>query len=64
MGKSNLASPKIQKPLIQKHLDHCPEALVGPPLGVGQRYCLNEFGKITRRLCGPRKHVKVPPGAR
>ncbi len=38
-----------KKALIQSHLDHCLEDLVGP-LGVSQRHSLDEFREITRYL--------------
>ncbi|HQT51017.1 MAG: metal resistance protein [Acidovorax sp. 17-64-282] len=43
------AIQQAKKSLIQSHLDHCLEDLVGP-LGVGQRDSLDEFGEITRHL--------------
>ena len=38
-----------KKALVQDHLDHCLEDLVGP-LGAGQRQSLDEFRQITRYL--------------
>ncbi len=38
-----------KKALVQDHLDHCLEDLVGP-LGAGQRQSLDEFKQITRYL--------------
>lgn len=44
-----MAIQQAKKTLIQSHLDHCLEALVGP-LGDGQRRSLDEFREITRYL--------------
>ena len=41
------AIQQAKKALIQDHLDHCLEDLVGP-LGTNQRLCLDEFREITR----------------
>jgi uncharacterized protein len=38
-----------KKALIQDHLDHCLQDLVGP-LGEGQRRSMDEFREITRYL--------------
>lgn len=43
------AIQQAKKALVQDHLDHCLEDLVGP-LGAGQRHSLDEFRKITRYL--------------
>ncbi|QHE89133.1 metal-sensing transcriptional repressor [Hydrogenophaga sp. BPS33] len=43
------AIQQAKKSLIQDHLDHCLEDLVGP-LGVGQRQSMEEFREITRYL--------------
>lgn len=43
------AIQQAKKALIQNHLDHCLEDLVGP-LGVGERHSLDEFREITRYL--------------
>lgn len=43
------AIQQAKKFLIQDHLDHCLEDLVGP-LGVGQRQSMEEFREITRYL--------------
>lgn len=43
------AIQQAKKALIQDHLDHCLEDLVGP-LGVGQRHSMDEFREITRYL--------------
>ena len=43
------AIQQAKKALIQDHLDHCLEDLVGP-LGTGQRDSLDEFREITRYL--------------
>lgn len=43
------AIQQAKKSLIQNHLDHCLEDLVGP-LGVGQRQSMEEFREITRYL--------------
>ena len=43
------AIQQAKKALIQDHLDHCLEDLVGP-LGAGQRHSLDEFREITRYL--------------
>ena len=43
------AIQQAKKALIQDHLDHCLEDLVGP-LGAGQRHTMDEFREITRYL--------------
>ena len=43
------AIQQAKKTLIQSHLDHCLEDLVGP-LSAGQRDALDEFRAITRYL--------------
>ncbi len=43
------AIQQAKKALIQDHLDHCLEDLVGP-LKSGQRHSLDEFREITRYL--------------
>ena len=43
------AIQQAKKALIQDHLDHCFENLIGP-LGAGQRHSLDEFREITRYL--------------
>lgn len=43
------AIQQAKKALVQDHLDHCLEDLVGP-LCAGQRHSLDEFRKITRYL--------------
>jgi len=43
------AIAKAKKTLIQDHLDHCLDAVVGP-LGVAQRSEVDEFKKITKYL--------------
>lgn len=43
------AIQQAKKVLIQDHLDHCLEDLVGP-LGVHQRHAMDEFREITRYL--------------
>lgn len=43
------AIQQAKKALIQDHLDHCLEVLVGP-LGAGQRHSMAEFREITRYL--------------
>lgn len=43
------AIQQAKKALIQDHLDHCLEHLVGP-LDVGQSHSLKEFKEITRYL--------------
>lgn len=43
------AIQQAKKALIQDHLDHCLEELIGP-LGIGQRDSLDEFREITRYL--------------
>ena len=43
------AIQQAKKALIQDHLDHCLEHLVGP-LGAGQRHSMDEFREITRYL--------------
>ncbi|MHB1111732.1 MAG: metal-sensing transcriptional repressor [Acidovorax defluvii] len=43
------AIQQAKKALIQEHLDHCLEDLVGP-LGAGQRKAMDEFREITRYL--------------
>lgn len=43
------AVQQAKKTLIQSHLDHCLEDLVGP-LGQGQQRSLDEFREITRYL--------------
>lgn len=43
------AIQQAKKALIQDHLDHCLEGIVGP-LGAGQRHSLEEFRTITRYL--------------
>ena len=43
------AIQQAKKVLIQDHLDHCLEDLVGP-LGVDQRHAVDEFKAITRYL--------------
>ena len=43
------AIQQAKKTLIQNHLDHCLEDLVGP-LEADQRHSLGEFREITRYL--------------
>jgi DNA-binding FrmR family transcriptional regulator len=43
------AIQQAKKALIQNHLDHCLEDLVGT-LGADQRHALGEFKEITRYL--------------
>jgi DNA-binding FrmR family transcriptional regulator len=43
------AVQQAKKALIQDHLDHCLEGLVGP-LGVDQQHAMEEFKEITRYL--------------
>lgn len=43
------AVQQAKKALIQDHLDHCLEDLVGP-LARGQRQSMDEFKEITRYL--------------
>ena len=43
------AVQQAKKALIQDHLDHCLEGLVGP-LGEDQRHAMDEFKEITRYL--------------
>lgn len=43
------AVQQAKKALIQDHLDHCLEGLVGP-LGGDQRHSMDEFKQITRYL--------------
>ncbi len=43
------AVQQAKKTLIQDHLDHCLEHLVGP-LGVDQSHAMEEFKEITRYL--------------
>ena len=43
------AIQQAKKVLIQDHLDHCLEDLVGP-LGAGRRHSMDEFREITRYL--------------
>ncbi|WP_137922167.1 metal-sensing transcriptional repressor [Hydrogenophaga sp. 2FB] len=43
------AVQQAKKTLIQDHLDHCLEDLVGP-LPSGQRHSMDEFKEITRYL--------------
>lgn len=43
------AIQQAKKALIQDHLDHCLEDLVGP-LQSGQRHAMEEFKEITRYL--------------
>lgn len=43
------AIQQAKKTLIQNHLDHCLDDLVGP-LDVGQRHSMDEFREITRYL--------------
>jgi DNA-binding FrmR family transcriptional regulator len=43
------AIAKAKKTLIQDHLDHCLDAVVGP-LGFDQRSEVDEFKKITKYL--------------
>lgn len=43
------AVQQAKKTLIQDHLDHCLEDLVGP-LPRGQRHSMDEFKEITRYL--------------
>jgi DNA-binding FrmR family transcriptional regulator len=43
------AIQQAKKALIQDHLDHCLEDLVGP-LEAGQRQSMDEFREITRYL--------------
>jgi uncharacterized protein len=43
------AIQQAKKALIQDHLDHCLEHLIGP-LGADQRHSLDEFREITRYL--------------
>ena len=43
------AIEQAKKALIQDHLDHCLEGLVGP-LGADQQHAMQEFKEITRYL--------------
>ncbi|MBG6077149.1 metal-sensing transcriptional repressor [Polaromonas sp. CG_9.11] len=43
------AVQQAKKALIQDHLDHCLDGLVGP-LGADQRHAMDEFKEITRYL--------------
>jgi DNA-binding FrmR family transcriptional regulator len=43
------AIAQAKKTLIQDHLDHCLEDVVGP-LGKGQRQSIDEFKEITKYL--------------
>lgn len=43
------AIQQAKKTLIQNHLDHCLDDLVGP-LDVDQRHAMDEFREITRYL--------------
>ncbi|CDS53350.1 NreA-like protein [Polaromonas sp. CG9_12] len=43
------AVQQAKKALIQDHLDHCLDGLVGP-LGADKRHAMDEFKEITRYL--------------